>query len=88
MRSNNRRPSVPKEPQALHIGKLSHEGRGIAHHEGKVVFVDGGLPGEEVLVRFISSKGSYAEGVCEQIITTPKTKARACAADSHKCLAK
>jgi 23S rRNA (uracil1939-C5)-methyltransferase len=69
MRSNNRRPSLPKEPQALHVGKLSHEGRGIAHHEGKVVFVDGALPGEEVLARFTSSKGSYAEAVCEQIIT-------------------
>ena len=69
MRSNNRRPSVPKEPQVLHIGKLSHEGRGIAHHEGKVVFVDGALPGEDVLVKFTSSKGSYAEAVCEQIIT-------------------
>lgn len=70
MRSNNRRPSLPKEPQALHVDKLSHEGRGIAHHEGKVVFVDGALPGEDVLVRFTSNKGSYAEAVCEQI-TTP-----------------
>ena len=69
MRSNKRRPSLPKEPQALNVGKLSHEGRGIAHHEGKVVFVDGALPGEEVLVRFTSNKGSYAEAVCEQIIT-------------------
>jgi 23S rRNA (uracil1939-C5)-methyltransferase len=69
MRSNNRRPSLPKDPQTLHVGKLSHEGRGIAHHDGKVVFVDGALPGEEVLVRFKSNKGSYAEAVCEQIIS-------------------
>lgn len=67
MRSNNRRPSLPKEPQALHVDKLSHEGRGIAHHEGKVVFVDGALPGEDVLARFTSNKGSYAEAVCEHI---------------------
>jgi 23S rRNA (uracil1939-C5)-methyltransferase len=69
MRSNNRRPSLPKELQTLHIGKLSHEGRGIAHHAGKVVFVDGALPGEEVLARFKTNKGSYAEAVCEQVIT-------------------
>ncbi|MES2624306.1 MAG: 23S rRNA (uracil(1939)-C(5))-methyltransferase RlmD [Pseudomonadota bacterium] len=67
MRSNNRRSSLPKELQALHIEKLSHEGRGIAHHEGKVVFVDGALPGEDVLARFKTNKGSYAEAVCEQI---------------------
>lgn len=70
MRSNNRRLSLPKEPQTFRVDKLSHEGRGIAHHEGKVVFVDGALPGEEVLARFTSNKGSYAEAVCEQI-TTP-----------------
>lgn len=30
---------------------LSHDGRGVARHEGKVVFIDGALPGERVRVR-------------------------------------
>ena len=30
---------------------LSHDGRGVARHEGKVVFVDGGLPGERIRAR-------------------------------------
>jgi 23S rRNA (uracil1939-C5)-methyltransferase len=34
-------------PQAL-IESLDREGRGVAHVEGKTVFVDGALPGEEV----------------------------------------
>jgi 23S rRNA (uracil1939-C5)-methyltransferase len=50
-----------KEPVLLTTTKLSHEGRGIAHHEGKVVFVDGALAGEEVLVRFTGNRSSYAE---------------------------
>ncbi len=28
------------------IDDLSHEGRGVAHHEGKAVFIDDALPGE------------------------------------------
>ncbi len=30
------------------IESLDHEGRGVAHVEGKTIFIDGGLPGEEV----------------------------------------
>ena len=30
------------------IESLDHEGRGIAHVEGKAIFIDGALPGEEV----------------------------------------
>lgn len=30
----------------VRIESLDHEGRGVAHHEGKVIFVDGALPGE------------------------------------------
>jgi len=45
---NRRRKKLPTTPLALEISALSHEGRGIAHNEGKVVFVDGALPGEKV----------------------------------------
>lgn len=60
---------VQREPLLLTTTKLSHEGRGIAHHEGKVVFVDGALPGEEVLVRFNNSRGSYAEATTLEVRT-------------------
>jgi 23S rRNA (uracil1939-C5)-methyltransferase len=32
----------------LLIESVDHEARGVAHHEGKVIFVDGALPGERV----------------------------------------
>ncbi len=64
---------VQREPQLLTVTKLSHEGRGIAHHEGKVVFVDGALPGEEVLARFSNSRGSYAEATTLEV-KTPATE--------------
>ena len=35
-------------PINLEITGLSHDGRGIGHHEGKIVFVSGALTGETV----------------------------------------
>lgn len=55
-------------PAELQIERLSHEGRGIAHHEGRIVFVDQALTGERVLAKFSSIKGTYAEASTEQIL--------------------
>lgn len=40
----------------IKIESLDHEGRGVAHHEGKAVFVDGALPGEEVEISAYKKK--------------------------------
>lgn len=44
----------------LVIESLDQEGRGIAHRDGKVVFVEGALPGERVAVEIVREKPSYA----------------------------
>jgi 23S rRNA (uracil1939-C5)-methyltransferase len=49
-------------PVAAHIERLSHDGRGVAHINGKTVFVSGGLPGEEALVKIKKKRASYNEG--------------------------
>ena len=41
------------------VESLDQEGRGIAHVEGKVVFVEGGLPGEHVTLDVRKRKPSY-----------------------------
>ena len=45
-------------PRAL-VESLDQEGRGIAHVEGKVVFVEGGLPGETVDLAVRKRKPSF-----------------------------
>ncbi|WP_066452539.1 23S rRNA (uracil(1939)-C(5))-methyltransferase RlmD [Castellaniella caeni] len=52
----------------LEIESLDLEGQGIAHHEGKVIFVDGGLPGERVLARVTRRKPSYDKARVERVI--------------------
>lgn len=51
----------PREPVALTIDSLSHEGRGVARRDGKTVFVHGALPGERVQARITRSRGSFDE---------------------------
>ncbi|NYT66670.1 23S rRNA (uracil(1939)-C(5))-methyltransferase RlmD [Alcaligenaceae bacterium] len=52
----------------LEIESLDLEGRGIAHLNGKVVFVDGALPGETVLAKHIVSRKSFDKSRIERII--------------------
>lgn len=41
------------------IESLDHEGRGVAHVDGKVVFVEGALPGEKIEYSIYRSRPSY-----------------------------
>ena len=41
------------------IESLDQEGRGVAHAGGKVVFVEGALPGERVQAEIVRRKPSY-----------------------------
>lgn len=43
------------------IERLSHDGRGIAHQDGKIQFVDGALPGETVMAKVVGSRRKFDE---------------------------
>jgi 23S rRNA (uracil1939-C5)-methyltransferase len=54
---------LPLENLILSIDALDAEGRGVARNpEGKVVFVEGALPGERATVRIFQKKASYDSG--------------------------
>ena len=44
------------------IESLDLEGRGVAHRDGKVVFIEGALPGERVRYERVRNKPSYETG--------------------------
>ena len=46
-------------PVDLHIESLDHEARGVSRLDGKVVFVEGALPGEHVQAQIIKKKPKF-----------------------------
>ncbi|MEW6514156.1 MAG: 23S rRNA (uracil(1939)-C(5))-methyltransferase RlmD [Pseudomonadota bacterium] len=50
------------------IESLEHEGRGVAHVDGKVVFIEGALPGERVSYTSFRSKSKYENARADTII--------------------
>jgi 23S rRNA (uracil1939-C5)-methyltransferase len=48
-----------KQENIVTIESLDQEGRGVAHHEGKVIFIDGALTGERVTYSSYRKKPSF-----------------------------
>ena len=66
MNTRKARKRLPQEPVRVKIESLSHDGRGVARVEGKTVFVDGALPGEQVSFVYTRQARRHDEGrVCE-----------------------
>ncbi len=53
---------LPLDPVTVTIESLSHDGRGVSHVNGKVVFIDEALPGETLEFVYTDSRKDYAEG--------------------------
>lgn len=54
--------------EVLDIESLDLEARGIAHRDGKVVFVEGALPGERVQASVVRRKPSYEKARTERVL--------------------
>ena len=61
-RTRRRRKRLPEEPVETTIESLSDEGRGVAHVDGRAVFIDQALAGERVLFRYTRLTSKIAEG--------------------------
>ena len=56
------------------IEKLVFGGQGLARKDGQVIFVWGGLPGEEVEIKVLKKKKNFIEGVVINILTPSKDR--------------
>ena len=57
------------QEQEVDITDLTHDGRGVAHLDGKAVFVAGALPGERVRVRYTTRHRHFDEARIEELLT-------------------
>lgn len=64
-----RRRTLPNAPAAAAVDSLAHDGRGVARVEGKAVFIDGALPGEQVRFVYTKQHRSYDEGRTVEVLS-------------------
>ncbi len=69
VRRRKRKKVLPEVPVNVTIESLAHDGRGVAHVNGKVVFIDEALPGEEMEFVYTDSRRDYAEGKVVNLIS-------------------
>lgn len=63
----------------VRIQDLSHDGRGIARVDGKIVFVEGALPNEEVRFEYLKKRKDYDEAIVHEVIqASPERVTPAC----------
>lgn len=60
--ARRRRKKLPQEPVRCTIESTSHDGRGVTHLDGKTVFVEGALAGEEVSFLYTEKRSKFDEG--------------------------
>lgn len=65
------RKRLPSETVPAEITDLSHEGRGIAHINGKATFVFGGLPGETVQLKYTAIHKQFDEAIATDVLFNP-----------------
>ena len=76
---------VPSEPIELTIQGMSHDGRGVAHHNGKTVFVSGALPGEEVHALIEKQHRRFDEARCSELISHSEHRAQSVCKHYEQC---
>jgi 23S rRNA (uracil-5-)-methyltransferase RumA len=67
-RSRKAHNNVDVSSKRVQIESLSHDGRGVARIDGKAVFIEGALVGEEVTFRYHRRHSRYDEGWVEDIL--------------------
>ena len=76
-RRNNRRQRLPLDPVETHIESLSHDGRGVARIDGKTIFIDGALAGEQVKFIYSKKHSKYDEGRTVEVINAAEDRVEA-----------
>lgn len=88
--NKGRRRAGQKSPQAgikkdVSISDFSHDGRGISRTEGKTMFVEGALPGEQVRIQVQSEHAKYSEGRTLEVLEPSSSRDKPICAHYDHC---
>ncbi|MFH4854990.1 23S rRNA (uracil(1939)-C(5))-methyltransferase RlmD [Vibrio diabolicus] len=71
--------------QAVQVERLDHHGAGIAYLKKKPLFIDGALPGEEVVTQLVEEKSKFARGKLINILKPSDTRVEPFCPHYHEC---
>jgi 23S rRNA (uracil1939-C5)-methyltransferase len=69
----------------LHIERLAFGGRGVARQDGRIVFVEGGLPGQTVEARLLRRKKGFGEARVVRVLERGTNEVPARCAHFGRC---
>lgn len=82
---SRRRKKIPEETFEAMIESLSHDGRGIAHIDGKTTFIRNALSNEKVMFKYTSMRGSFNEGTAIEVLTASPERVKPPCAHADMC---
>nr|WP_240946322.1 23S rRNA (uracil(1939)-C(5))-methyltransferase RlmD [Pseudomaricurvus alkylphenolicus] len=80
-----RRPSSESTPHTLRVEDFAQDGRGVARHEGKAVFIRGGIPGETVEVSHYRRQKRFSECEVRRVLDASDDRAEPFCHHYGKC---
>ncbi len=72
--ARHRRRKLMEQPIEVVIEDLSHDGRGIARVNGKVMFVSGALPGETVIAKHTGGNKNFEEASAIDVLSASEDR--------------
>ncbi len=71
--------------QSVQIERLDHHGAGIAYLNKKPLFIEGALPGEEVVTQLVEEKSKFARGKLIRILQPSDERVEPFCPHYHEC---
>ncbi len=71
--------------QPVQVERLDHHGAGIAYLNKKPLFIEGALPGEEVLTQLVEEKSKFARGKLIKILQPSDKRVEPFCPHYHEC---
>jgi 23S rRNA (uracil1939-C5)-methyltransferase len=79
------RSRIPPETVELEVAALAYEGAAVARQDGRVVFVDGGAPGDRVLAEILRRRKNLAEARVVEVLRPGPSRVQAPCPVAARC---